>query len=50
VYGASGQYPWASWSPDGKQIACLSIKGISFIDLASKQVVRTLERQGSFSN
>jgi Tol biopolymer transport system component len=48
VYGASGRYPWASWSPDGKQIACLSIKGVSFVDIASKQVVRTLERQGFF--
>jgi len=48
VYGASEQYPWASWSPDGKQIACLSIKGVSFVDIAGKQVVRTLERQGFF--
>jgi Tol biopolymer transport system component len=48
VYGEGGQYPWASWSPDGKQIACLSIKGISFVDIASKQVVRTLERKGFF--
>ena len=48
VYGESGQYPWASWSPDGRQIACLSIKGVSFVDIAGKQVVRTLERQGFF--
>jgi Tol biopolymer transport system component len=48
VYGENGQYPWASWSLDGKQIACLSIKGISFIDIATRQVVRTLERQGFF--
>ncbi len=48
VYGESGQYPWASWSPDGKQIACLSIKGVSFVDIASKQTVRTLERRGFF--
>jgi Tol biopolymer transport system component len=48
VYGKSGQFPWASWSPDGKQIACLSIKGVSFVDIASRQVVRTLERQGFF--
>ncbi len=48
VHGESGQYPWASWSPDGTQVACLSIKGVSFIDIASKQVVRTLERQGFF--
>jgi len=48
VYGEDGQYPWASWSPDGKQIACLSIKGISIVDIAGKQVVRALERKGFF--
>jgi Tol biopolymer transport system component len=48
VYGQSGQYPWASWSPDGKQIACLSIEGISFVDIASRQVVRRLNRRGFF--
>jgi Tol biopolymer transport system component len=48
VFGKSGEYPWASWSPDGQQIACLSIQGISFIDLASRQVVRTLGRKGFF--
>ncbi len=48
AYGENGQYPWASWSPDGKQIVCLSIKGVSFVDIASKQVVRTLERKGFF--
>ncbi len=46
--GKTGEYPWASWSPDGKQIACLSIKGISFVDVASRQVVRTLPRKGFF--
>jgi Tol biopolymer transport system component len=48
AFGASGEYPWASWSPDGTQIACLSIKGISFVDIASHKVVRTLERKGFF--
>ena len=46
--GKSGEYPWASWSPDGKQIASLSIRGISVIDLASLRVVRTMPRQGYF--
>jgi Tol biopolymer transport system component len=46
--GESGQFPWASWSPDGKQIACLTIKGIDFVDLAIRKVVRTLPRQGFF--
>jgi Tol biopolymer transport system component len=48
VFGKTGEYLWASWSPDGKQIACLSIEGISFVDIASRQVVRRLNRQGLF--
>jgi Tol biopolymer transport system component len=48
AFGGAGEYPWASWSPDGKQIACLSIKGISFIDLAAKQVLRKWDRKGFF--
>jgi Tol biopolymer transport system component len=48
VYGEMGQYPWASWSPDGQQIVCLSLKGASFVSLANRQVVRTLERKGFF--
>ena len=43
-----GDFPWASWSPDGKQVACLTRTGIEFRDLASKQVLRTLERKGIF--
>ena len=46
--GRSGEYPWASWSPDGKQLACLTIKGIAFVDVESRQVVRTLPRKGFF--
>ncbi len=43
-----GEYPWASWSPDGSQIACLSIKGISVVDVSGLRTVRTLERKGFF--
>jgi Tol biopolymer transport system component len=46
--GAEGEFPWASWSPDGKLVASLSIKGVVLIDLATKQVVRRLERKGFF--
>jgi Tol biopolymer transport system component len=46
--GKSGEYPWASWSPDGKEIACLSIKGVSFVDIASRRVIRTMPRKGFF--
>jgi hypothetical protein len=48
VFGAEGEYTWASWSPDGKLLACLSIKGIMFIDVATQQVVRKWERKGFF--
>jgi Tol biopolymer transport system component len=48
VLGKSGEHPWASWSPDGSQIACLSIKGVSFVELAGGRVVRTLPRKGFF--
>jgi Tol biopolymer transport system component len=48
AFGPSGAYPWASWSPDGEQVACLSIKGISIVDVASRRVVRTLPRKGFF--
>lgn len=48
VLGADGQWPWASWGPDGREVATLSIKGISFIDLANGTVSRTLPRQGFF--
>ena len=48
VLGKVGEYPWASWSPDGKQVACLSVKGISIVDVATRQVVRKLPRLGFF--
>ncbi len=48
VFGQPGEYPWASWNADATQIACLSIKGITLIDLASKKVTRSLPRKGFF--
>jgi Tol biopolymer transport system component len=48
VFGKAGEYPWASWSPDGKQVACLSVKGISIVDVATRQVVHKLPRLGFF--
>ena len=44
VYGRA--FPWASWSPDGRQLACLAPKGIQIVDVSSRQLVRTLPRQG----
>ncbi|MGA2498916.1 MAG: hypothetical protein ABSH20_14330 [Tepidisphaeraceae bacterium] len=49
VFGDMGEYPWASWSPDGTQFACLYRReGIQIIDIASKKVVKQLPRRGIF--
>ena len=39
-------YNWASWGPDGKRLACLSIKGIQIIDLSTKKTIKELNRRG----
>jgi Tol biopolymer transport system component len=46
--GGDGALPWASWSPDGKQLACLDVKGIHFVDTTSGKVTRSLKRNGFF--
>jgi Tol biopolymer transport system component len=48
VLGKPGEFPWASFSPDGRQLASLSIKGVAFIDFATRRVLRTLPRSGFF--
>lgn len=44
VYGRS--FPWATWGPDGRQIATLTTQGIQIVDLESRQVLRRLPRRG----
>jgi len=46
--GGDRELPWASWSPDGKQIACLTQKGIQIVDLQTKKAVRELPRKGIY--
>jgi Tol biopolymer transport system component len=46
--GKDREFPWATWSPDGKQIACLTVKGIQIVDLAAKKVVRQIPRKGMY--
>jgi len=46
--GKNGEHPWATWSPNGKQIACLTIKGIQIVDLATKRVIRKIPRKGIY--
>jgi len=48
VVGKEGEYTWASWSPDGKQVACLTKKGIHMVDLATKKTVREMPRKGMY--
>ncbi len=46
--GKDGEHPWACWGPDGKQISCLTFRGIQIIDLATNKVVRQLPRKGIY--
>jgi len=48
--GDEGAYPWASWSPDGRQIACLYRREgqIRIFDLATKRLLRELPSRGVF--
>lgn len=46
--GGEGAFPWASWSPDGKQLACLDKKGVQVFDFATKSMVRSLPRKGIY--
>ncbi|MCL4177825.1 MAG: PD40 domain-containing protein [Verrucomicrobia bacterium] len=48
--GGDGELPWASWSPDGRQLACLYRREgrIRIVELATRRVVRELPRQGIF--
>lgn len=50
VQGQAGEFPWASWSADGAQIACLyKPEGrIRIFALATKRLVRELPRYGVF--
>jgi Tol biopolymer transport system component len=48
VFGGQGEYTWASWGPEGKRIACMSAKGIYFVDLATKELDYRLDRKGFF--
>ncbi|GMV93286.1 MAG: hypothetical protein AMXMBFR82_30640 [Candidatus Hydrogenedentota bacterium] len=48
VYGEDGEYPWACWSGDGKQIVCLERKGIKVVNLGTREVVQELPRNGVY--
>ena len=42
-------YPWASWGPDGQQLACLTLQGIQIRDVATRSLIRQLPRHGIVS-
>jgi hypothetical protein len=50
VQGKAGEFPWASFSPDMKQIACLHKKDrtIRILDCASKALIKEMPAQGIF--
>jgi Tol biopolymer transport system component len=48
AFGADGEFPWASWSPDGTQIASLGPDGVAIVDVRTKKLVRKIARGGFF--
>lgn len=49
VAGEDGAAPWASWSPDGKQVVCLDKQGIHVLDRETRKEVRdVMKRQGIY--
>ena len=48
VLGKPGELSWASFSPDGSQVASLSIKGITLFGLERREAIRTFPRKGFF--
>ncbi len=42
VYGRG--YSWASWGPDGRQLACLTSKGIQIVEVNTGRIVRAMIR------
>jgi len=47
-FGKTGEFTWGAWSPDGRQISCLSLRGVEVVDLKTKRVIRKFPRQGVF--
>jgi Tol biopolymer transport system component len=48
VLGGDGDLAWATWSPDGRELATLGLKGIQFVDVETGRVRRTHGRQGFY--
>jgi len=50
VQGREGEYPWATWSHDGKEIACIHKQDgkIRIYDLATKKVVKEMPGRGIY--
>jgi Tol biopolymer transport system component len=48
IVGQEGEFPWATWSPDGHKLACLSQRGIDLFDLSTKTAERHLDRKGTY--
>lgn len=46
--GEEGDLPWATWSPDGREVATLSIKGVALLDLETGRVRLKHPRRGMF--
>lgn len=46
--GDDGDFPWAAWMPDGKQVSCLYRQGVRIVDIETGNVVREMPRNGIY--
>jgi dipeptidyl aminopeptidase/acylaminoacyl peptidase len=48
AFGGEGEFTWANWGPEGKRLACLSLRGIEIVDIKTKEVLKKLPRKGYY--
>ncbi|GMW03036.1 MAG: hypothetical protein AMXMBFR84_41720 [Candidatus Hydrogenedentota bacterium] len=46
--GEDGEFTWASWSPNGKEVVCLEKRGIRFVNLESGVTSKEMPRNGIY--
>lgn len=48
ILGRAGEYPWATWMPDGRRIVCLEHRGVTVVDPETRRTLGRLERKGFY--
>lgn len=48
VVGLAGEFPWATWMPDGRRIACLEHRGVAIVEPEGKKALGRVDRKGFY--